>query len=155
MAMAAIDVGAGIGRILQDLQHACVVRRPPDHLVRPWPVERADRQRQAMPLQFPHHRLGALQRLKGAEHQPEAGLHLLVRVEHDLATGPKGEPGRLRQAEGAARGFLTFALVQAQTDLMQFRLAHDARQPQQQAVMISAWIIQALTIGDDHAKDGA
>jgi len=38
---------------------------------------------------------------------------------------------------------------------MQLRLAHDARQAQEQPVVVGARVVQALTVADDHAEDRA
>src|SRR3954454_21053022 len=45
--------------------------------------------------------------------------------------------------------------MQAQTDLMQFGFAHDPRQTEQQPIVVGTRIIEALAIGQDHAKQRA
>src|SRR4051794_5968413 len=45
--------------------------------------------------------------------------------------------------------------MQAQADLVQFGFAHDPRQAEQQPVMVGARVIEALAIGQDHAKQRA
>lgn len=42
--------------------------------------------------------------------------------------------------------------MKALLDLVQFRLAHDAGQTQQQAVVVSAGIVEPFTISDDDAE---
>jgi hypothetical protein len=38
--------------------------------------------------------------------------------------------------------------MEAHPDLVQFRLTHDARKTQQQAVVVDAWIVKPLTISN-------
>ena len=45
--------------------------------------------------------------------------------------------------------------MKALLDLMQLRLAHDAGQAEQQAIMIGAGIIKPFAVGDDDAKERA
>lgn len=39
-------------------------------------------------------------------------------------------------------------------NLVQFRFAHDPEQAEQQPIVVGSWIIEALAVGDDDAKDG-
>jgi len=48
--------------------------------------------------------------------------------------------------------FLTLALMEANLDLMEFGLAHDAGQAQQQTVVIGARIVETFAVGDEHAN---
>src|SRR5262249_41375960 len=45
-------------------------------------------------------------------------------------------------------GFGSFTRIQTHFDLVQFRLAHDACQPEQEAVMVNSRIIDDLRVGD-------
>jgi hypothetical protein len=134
----AIDISTGVDGIVQDLQDPRVARRDPDHRMRRRSVQRANRQRQAVPLQLAHHRLGALQRTEAVEHQPQPRLYLLIRVERNVAAALLNEARRQWQAQFAAGRLLSLPLMQPHADLVQFRLAHDARQAEEQAVMVDA-----------------
>jgi hypothetical protein len=45
--------------------------------------------------------------------------------------------------------------MEAHPDLMKLRLTHDPRQAKEQAVMISAWIVETLAIGDQDCEHRA
>jgi len=45
--------------------------------------------------------------------------------------------------------------MQANLDLVQLRLAHDAGQAEQQTVVIGAWVVEPLAVGDQHAEQRA
>lgn len=55
----------------------------------------------------------------------------------------------------AAGRFPTLALMEALPDLVQLCLAHDPGQTEQQAVMVSAGIVEAFAVGDDNAEERA
>src|SRR3954452_11140269 len=137
----AIGVGASLSRVVQDVQHAAAVGEHPDHLMRHGPAQRTDGQRQAVPSEFAHDRLGALQLAEFVEHEPESGLHLLIWVECNAAATVPNEPGRQWQPQLATCRFLALTLVEPHSDLMQFRLAHDPGQTQQEPIVVSRWIV--------------
>ena len=66
-----------------------------------------------------------------------------------------GQSSREGQAQLAPGRLLALALMQAHSDLMQLRLAHDAGQAQKQAIVVSARIVEPLAIGEDHPEEGA
>ncbi|WFU40030.1 IS21-like element helper ATPase IstB [Bradyrhizobium sp. CB82] len=86
------------------------------------------------------------------KYEMKTGLHLLVRIENNCACSIVDEPGWQRQPQFAPRRLLAFALVQAHPKLMQLRLAHDAGQAQQQAVVVGARIVKPLAIRNEHAE---
>ena len=102
-----------------------------------------------MALQLMHHGLGTGQCLEQAEHQPQPGLYFLVRVERDGPRVITCQAGRQGHSKLTSGRLLPLALVQPQADLVQLGLAHEARQAQQQAVVIAAGIVQTFTIGDE------
>src|SRR6266550_3791980 len=73
-----------------------------------------------------HHTAGTLQLPELREDQFEARLHFLIGIENDCACPIMSQAGRERQTQFAARRFLTLPLMQAHSDLVEFRLAHDA-----------------------------
>jgi hypothetical protein len=119
------------------------------------PTERANWQRQASPQKRPHHRFGALQLLELSKHQTQPGLHFLVRVENNSAVEPIDETSRHRQTQFAASRLLTFALMETHLNLMQFGFAHDAREAEQQPVMIGARVIEPFAVGDQNPEERA
>jgi hypothetical protein len=61
---------------------------------------------------------------------------------------------RQAQAQLAALGFLALTRVQPHFELMQLGFAHHPRQPQEQAIMITAGVIALLAIGNQGAEYG-
>ena len=45
--------------------------------------------------------------------------------------------------------------MEANLYLVEFGLAHDAGQAQQQTIVIGAWIVETFTVGDEHAEHRA
>jgi hypothetical protein len=62
---------------------------------------------------------------------------------------------RQRQTEFASRSFLPLPLMKAHPDLVEFRLAHDAGQAQQQTIVVAPRIVEAFAIRDEHAEHRA
>ena len=155
LAPPAIDIGAGVGRVLEDVQHPGAVRRLPDDLVWLRPAQRPHRQGQPRSSQVAHDGLGAAELAELGEHQPEPGLDLLVRVQAHRAIALVHKTDGQRQAKLAPGSFLPLTLMQPHPDLVQLCLAHDAGQAQQQPVVIGTRVVEPFAIGDDHAEQGA
>src|SRR6266700_2380454 len=102
-----------------------------------------------------HHTAGTLQLPELREDQFEARLHFLIGIENDCACPIMSQAGRERQTQFAARRFLTLPLMQAHSDLVEFRLAHDAGQAQQQAIVVGARVVEAFAIREEHAEHRA
>ncbi|MGY4568373.1 hypothetical protein ACVWY5_001443 [Bradyrhizobium sp. USDA 3256] len=86
------------------------------------------------------------------KHEMKTGLHLLIGIENNRTRSIVGEAGWQGQPQFAPRRLLAFPLVKAHPKLMQLRLAHDAGQAQQQAVVVGARIVKPLAIRNDHTK---
>ena len=89
------------------------------------------------------------------KHEAKTGLYLLIGIENNCARPIVGEPGRQGQPQFTSRRLLALALMKAHPKLMQLRLAHDAGQSQQQAVVIGARVVKPLAIGNEHAEHRA
>jgi len=89
------------------------------------------------------------------EDEVQACLQLFVRIKDDGATSVVSKPSGQRQAQFAACRFLTLALMKAHPDLVKLCLTHDAGQTEQQTVVVSARIVKALTIRDQHPEHRA
>ena len=137
----AIDVGASIGRVLQDVDHAGAIRRSPDNVMGRRTVKRSHRKQQVSPAQISHDGLGAAQLPEFCEDQAQPLLHFLVRIEGDAAIAHVDQPGGKRQPQFTPRRLLAFPLMESDLDLMQFRFAHDPRQAQEQPVMVGRRIV--------------
>src|SRR5215813_14092932 len=82
-------------------------------------------------------------------------VHFFIGIEANPAIATIRQAGRQRHSQLASRRLLPLALMQPQLNLMKFSLAHDPGQAEQQTVMISARIVHALAIGDQHSKQRA
>jgi hypothetical protein len=115
----------------------------------------SNRQLQSGRAEESHDSARTLQLPELGEDKLQACLYLLVGIEDDAACSVKREPRRQRQTEFASCCFLTLALMEADLYLVEFGLAHDARQAQQQTIVIGAWIVETLAVGDEHAEHRA
>jgi hypothetical protein len=77
---------------------------------------------------------------------------LLHRIEDDQAGSVMSEPGGQRQAQFTSRRFLAFTLMKAHPNLVKLRLAHDAGQAEQQAIVVRALIIEPFAIRDENSE---
>ena len=82
-------------------------------------------------------------------------LYFLIGIEDDAAYSVVSKSGRQRQSKFASRRFLTLPPMKAHPNLVEFCLAHDAGQAQQQAVVVGARVVEAFAVGDEHAEDRA
>ena len=82
---AAVDVGAGIGWILQNIADPGAIRLSPNDVLRRWPEQGTNGQRQATGAQIAHHGPGALQFPELGEDETQARLHFLIWIEDDGA----------------------------------------------------------------------
>src|SRR5258708_25270735 len=89
------------------------------------------------------------------KHHLQACLHFLIGIEDNGACAIMSKAGRQRQAEFAGGRFLAFPLMEAHPDLVEFRLAHDAGQAQQQTIVVGLWVVEALAIRNEHAEHRA
>ena len=110
--------------------------------MRAWSQDRTDRQWQGISPQKAHHASGALQLPGLDEDKLEASPHLFIGIENDCPRPVVSEPGRQGQPEFAASRFLALSLMKAHANLVEFRLAHEAGQSEQQAIMIDSRVIR-------------
>lgn len=152
---AAIHIRPGIGRILENTEHARTICLTPHHIVRRRTEEWAHRQWQIVLSQVSHHGPRTVKLAELGEDQAEPRLHLLVGIENDLARAAMRQSGGNGNAWLATRRLLTLALMEALPDLVQLRLSHDAGQSEQQAVMVSAGIVETFAVGNYDAEERA
>src|SRR5512143_1051159 len=150
---AAIDIGSSIGGILKNGANAPAIRLPPDHLVGSRPDERANRQQQAVPAQGSHAGPCALQVAEFAEDEAETRLNLFLGAQDDVTRSAVSEPCRKGKAKLTPGSLLALTLMKTQLDLMQFSLAHDPGQTEQQTVVVGTRIIEPLVIGNEDTEE--
>jgi hypothetical protein len=91
-----------------------------------------------------------LERIKDQPYHP---LRLLVRIEMIITVRAPHISHRRMIQQVTALGLVAPALVHATFENIQFGFVHHAPQPQQQAVIIIRWIIQAIGISQQGAKE--
>ena len=87
-ARAAIDEGAGIARIVQHLQDACVLRWCPQEFTLVGSCAQAAWEQQALLPEEADRLDGASSPFEGLEHQTDGVLHLGIGIEADRSVGP-------------------------------------------------------------------
>lgn len=155
LASPTIDIRPGIGGILKHAAHPGAVCLAPDDVLGRRSEKRPHRQEQAVAAQIAHHRPGTSQLTEFGEDQHHPGLHLLVGIEGDRAGAVLGQSGGNGKTQISSCRLLALALMQAQLDLMQFGLAHDARQAEKQTVVIGARIVEPFAVGDQNPEQRA
>src|SRR5680860_1047833 len=149
---ASVDVGAGIGGMGQGGVDRVVGRLHPGDVR--WPAAAhvtGGLQRPAQPLVAqpqPH----AAHRAALGEAFEDRGDHTrdgLVGMHKDLAVGlAPHQPDRQAAAQLTAGGLVADAAVETGAQHVQFRLAHDALHPQQEAVVEQPRVVDAVTVAD-------
>ena len=148
-------IRSSIGRILKNAEHSGAIGLTPYHLMRRRADEGAHRQWQIVLSQVAHHGPCTVKLAEFGEDQAEPRLHLLIGIENDLARAIMCQTSGKRKAQLAACRFLTLTLMETLPDLVQLRLAHDAGQTEQQAIMVGAGIIETFAVGNDDAEERA
>ena len=151
---AAKHVRARVQRVGDDGVHARVVRRRPCDVASALDLTR-DRQRDLLPAQPQHHLACAAQVIKQAQHQTNRLLHARIRIELDGPSEPIHEPDGQGQRQLAASGLLALGFVRALPQRRHFEFAHDPLEPQQQAVIDEAGVVDAIVIDQHDLRDGA
>jgi hypothetical protein len=103
-------------------------------------------------LQHPASRPAALEQV---EDQPDRRAHLLVGIQRHLARGAPYIAARQPDHELAARRLGTAPLQHARFKNVQLRLAHCALEPEQQAVIVGARVVDAVRIRNQRVEQGA
>ena len=93
--------------------------------------------------------------MESVKEEPQALLHLLVRVQDGLVRWAIEEADRQRRLQLAAPGFVQNATLQAGFEDMQLGLAHGPFEPQQEAVVELGRIIEAVLIENKRVRQGA
>ena len=103
-------------------------------------------QRQARLLQAAHHGSRTAQLLKLLKDQLQPGLNLGIRMQADLAIPLPLQPNREPLPEFPALSLVAFTSMQTHLNMMELHFTHDAREPQQEPVMIQAGVVELFAI---------
>ena len=141
---ASIDEGPRIGRVLQHRQDGRNGRGPPDRVAEPAPTRDA----QTALVQDAQHLVGRADPQEGREDQLETRLHLAIRVlDHHAADLPH-EAGRKDQCKLTAGCLVQETRCEARPNGVQLDFGDRALEPEQQASIRSAGIIDTVSVGD-------
>lgn len=149
---AAIGVGARIHGIFQQILQchpagAAPLQRPfGDAFANPYP------QADVVVEQVAQQRMQGAQLAELVEDQAHDVLYLLVRVEAHLARGVADVADRQGKGQLAPARLVQLAVVQALLEDMWFGFRHRAFQPQQQAIVVLARIVDSIEIGNQRPK---
>ena len=127
----AVDIGASVERVLQEILQRRAVGTTPDQLPFARPLAHAHSQPNVVASQVAQQSPERAQLLEQGEEKSHHGLDLLVGVELDRPVGVPDIATRQRKRERAASGLTQAALVEPLLEQMQFRFRHGALQSQE------------------------
>jgi hypothetical protein len=145
----AVDVGAGVDRMGQDLVHGGVGRFHPDDLTGGVVDAALERHLQALLFEPQPHPAGRAAGRELFEDRRDDTADSLVGVAQDLPVGvAPHEPDRQPTTQLATGGLVTDPTVEAGAQDVQFGLGHRAFHPQQQPVVEQRRVVDAVGVGD-------
>ncbi len=150
-----VDERAGIARVVQGAQHPPVPQRFPGQLTPVRALADADREPQPGGVELGDHGAG---RAGAGEHREQVRdrlTHAEVGVEHDLVAGVVDQPDRQAHLQLAAARLGQLPAAQPGPDEVQLGLGHGALEPQQQAVVELARVIESVLVADQRAGQRA
>jgi hypothetical protein len=149
LAASAVEVGAGVTRVVQHEQRLVVAQRLPVQLagVRPAGGVVAG-ERQLLRCERLDHRRCRTGRLERLEQVGERLAHAGVGIERDSAGGVIDQPDGQAHGELPAPGLGEQSALQSGADEVQLGLGDRALEAQQQPVVDRAWVIEAVLVAD-------
>jgi hypothetical protein len=152
---AAEDIGAGIDRMPQDLQHRVVGRRPPLDLAHAAIIAPGDRQLQRLILRPKQDLPSAPELLELVEQETDDPADALVGIHLDLADLVPAIAGREDEPQLAPQRLRIPRRNSALAQKAQLVLGHRPLQPQEKAIIDQARIVRAVRIDHQRADKGA
>src|SRR5262249_19310510 len=116
----AVDVGAGVERVLEQVLERHAIGPAPDQLAFARPLTHAHANPDVMPREVAQDTTERAQLFELAEDEPHHLLHLLVRVELELVVRAPHVAGRQREGELAPSRLAQTALVHPLLEQVQF-----------------------------------
>jgi hypothetical protein len=147
-----VDVGAGVGRVLEQAQHPAGARWLPGDRMRLGTASWPNRERQPGPAEIVHDGPSGAQVSELAEDQPQPRLDLLIGVEADRPVGVTDQPHRQPEVKLATLCLVPRARVQPQLELVELGFAQHAGEAQQQPIVVGAGIVQPLAVGQQRPE---
>jgi len=151
----AVGVGPGVDRVLQQVLQRHPVRPPPFQVPFARPFAHPDTELDAVLGQIAQHRVARAELRELAEDEAHDLLHLLVRVQCDFPRGAPDVAAGDRHGQIAAAGLAQPPLFHPLLEDRQLGLAHRALEPEQEAVVVLARVVDAIDVGDERAEEGA
>ena len=98
--------------------------------------------------------VGAAQAFEFGKDVADGALDLLIGVEGHTLVRDAHQPNRQAQVQFAAFGFVEFGRSQLGAQRIPLRLRKGTFEPQQQAVIIDAWVVDPAAVADQRAAQG-
>ena len=152
---AAVDVRTGIGRVMQQAQHAPLAQALPNNLAALVATPHATGKAEVLVLKLLHDGQRRAGLLKQVKYQADGMLHFLIRVKHHVVSGIVDQAHRQAHAELTPLGLLQFAAEETTAEPMKFGFAHRALKSQEQAIVILTGIVDTFFVDDECFRDGA
>jgi hypothetical protein len=150
----AVPVGAGVGRVVQQVLKRRPVRPPPLESAAVRAVVRPDRDADPVVDQVTEQAVQGRLPVELIEDQPHRRLDLLVGVDGPLARSEPDVADRGHAQEVAAAGLVELALIHAFLDNMKSCFAHHAVQAEQEPVVVVGRVVDRVGVGQEHAEPG-
>ena len=151
---AAVDVGAGVAGVVQDVQDAAVPQRLPEQFAVAGLAPEAIGEEQVVLGEVLDDRQGRARLLEQGEEQADRLLHLLVGIEDEPAGRVEDQADGRTHPQFALFGAGQLAAEQAVAEPVQFGLAHGAEDAQQQAVGVLGGVVDAVLVDDQGVGQG-
>src|ERR1022692_2040015 len=119
------------------------------------PATTAPWKSQTLPAELLDDRYGRAQAPEGFKQQPDALLHLLVRIENHLRADVVKKADGKRDRQCTAPGLVQQSTLHARLQHVQLSLAHGALQSQQQAVVELCRIVDTVLVENERIGEGA
>ncbi len=152
---ATVSVGTGIGGVMQDLHRPAQIQRAPDQLALLRSLAPPRREEELVARKIAHHRQGAAQLFEPIQQQPHGSLDGFIRIEHDPRGRIIDEADRQGQPQRPLARLLPQAAQEPLPEPVQLRLAHRPLEPQQQAIIVLARVVDAVFIDHQGLGEGA
>ena len=147
--VAAVDVGAGVGGVLQHLQHPVVGQRPPPQL--PGPRAAVGPLGELAPGERRHDAVGGPGGGEAGEYVSDGGPDLGIGVDRDHAVVVVDEPDGQRGAQLAALGGSQLGRLQPARHDVQLCLAHRGLQAQHEPVVEVRQVVDPVAVDQQRA----
>ena len=151
---AAIDIGARVLGVVQDVQDPSMAQRSPDQLTVSAATPEPCGALEVMVGEVLDDGQGRSRLLEQVEDQPDRLLDLFVGIEDDPALRIVDQPRGRSEPELALGGLLQLAAQEAGTEQVEFGLAHGAQESQEETVGVYGGVVDSILVDDQGVGEG-